>query len=99
MLEGQLVSLGISVHFGAAPKGEVSSQDEQAWPLLSSWGQILRRAVPALVHSALSNADAWFTFILDTSLALPCPRYFYGILTTSPPPWFCCGKSYMQQLE
>lgn len=47
--------VGMSCRFREAPKDEVSSQDVQAWMVLSSWGQILRRAVLAFVCSALSK--------------------------------------------
>lgn len=62
--------VGMSYHFREAPKGEVSSQDVQACLVLSSWGQILRRAVPAFACSALSNSDELFIFVLDGSLLL-----------------------------
>lgn len=80
VLEGLLGSLHISFCFKTALKPKVSSQDEQPCPLLSSCGQSLRRAVPALLHSTPSNSV----------LAL---AEFYSVLTTTHLPWFCCWRS------
>lgn len=91
MLEGQLVRLVCPITSEKPQKVKFHPRMcKLVWSCLPGakfWEELflLLHAVPFLIAMSCSY--------LSLMEAYSCLSYFYGILTTSHPPWFCCRKN------